>query len=396
MKSYQAFTDEIDDLDLAVEELAKQIETFNLSSNAGGIMYCGSEVDSSLLCKKLWERFHLPFIGTTCLGQFTSNGYREAAICLNLFTGEDICFSGGLSGDLTSENMSEELKESYRTLKKGMKSKEELIVLYIPWIPGVVYDDILDALTEVSDGVPIFGGICSDEWEFDNCYAMCSMGSFSNRAAMLLVGGDFRPKFVTSYSINWSSDNAVVVTKAIGSTVYEIEGQPALDYFESIGLKLPEGNVFSDCLASPMIFRYTTDDGEEISIVRNLFIVDTEEKSVTFAGRVLQGSKMTLALTSRISINQTINEPLKLLRGMMKEDTDYKHTGILVSSCTGRYCLVTADKNTENATLLGAVDKYGLIVAGGYLNGEFCPIKNIETGKYITLLNNETFTLMGF
>lgn len=299
MRSYQAFSDEIDDLDLAVEQLAKQIESFDLSENTGGILYCGSEVDSSKLCEKLWNRFHLPFIGTTCLGQFTSDGYREASICLNLFTGEDICFSGGLSGDLTSENMAEEIKEAYRALKMRMDKPEKAIVLYIPWIPGVVYDDILDALTEASDGIPIFGGICSDEWEFDNCYAMCSVGSFQNRAAMLLVGGNFNPKFVTSYSINWSSENAVTVTKAEGATVYEIEGQSAMDYFASIGLMLPEGNVFSDCLASPMIFTYTSKNGQEISIVRNLFLANTEEGSVTFAGRVFQGSAMTMAFTSR-------------------------------------------------------------------------------------------------
>lgn len=395
MLSYQAFSDEIDDLDLAVEQLAKQIETFDLTGNTGGILYCGSEVDSSLLCKKLWNRFHLPFIGTTCLGQFTSKGYREASICLNLFTGEDICFSGGLSGDLTSENMAEELKEAYSVLKKGMDKPEKAIVLYIPWIPGVVYDDILDALTEASGGIPIFGGISSDEWEFDNCYAMCSVGSFQNRAAMLLVGGNFNPKFATSFSINWSSENAVTVTKSSGATVYEIEGQPAMDYFKSIGLDLPEGNVFSDCLASPMIFKYISQNGEEISIVRNLYTADPKDGSVTFAGRVLQGSKMTMAFTSRVAIDHSIKEPVRALESEMKKDPDYKYSGILVSSCTGRYCLVVANKDTECSALKKAVD-YGLIVTGGYLNGEFCPVKDKKSGKYTTLLNNETFTLMGF
>lgn len=395
MRSYQAFVDEADDLDFAVEQLAKQIETFDLSENTGGIMYCGSEVDSSALCKKLWDRFHLPFIGTTCLGQFTSGGYAEASICLNLFTGEDICFSGGLSGDLTSENMLDELKEAYKVLKKGMKLPEVTIILYIPWFPGVIYDDILDALSEVSDGVPIFGGICSDEWGFDNCHAMCSMGSFTNRAAMLLVGGNFKPKFMTIHSINWSSKNSVTVTKASGTTVYEIDDMPAYDYLTERGLVFPHENVFSDCLASPMIFKYKDISGVECMIVRNLFTTNKEEGSVTFAGRVLEGSKMNMALTSRITVKKSIEDVFEKLNAKMQEDSDYKHTGVLVSSCTGRYCLMVVEKNAECASLQGAVDK-GYIVAGGYLNGEFCPVKDEATGKYITLLNNETFTLMGF
>ena len=61
MFSYQAFTDEIDDLDLAVEQLAKQVEAFNLSSNTGGIVYCGSEVDTYELCKKTVGQTSLPF-----------------------------------------------------------------------------------------------------------------------------------------------------------------------------------------------------------------------------------------------------------------------------------------------------------------------------------------------
>lgn len=396
MRSYQAFSDEIDNLDLAVEQLAKQIESFDLSPKTGGVVFCGSEVDTSELCQKLWDRIHIPFIGTTCLGQFTSNGYREASICLNLFTGEDICFSGGMSGDLTSENMAEEIKDAYRTMKAKMNRPEVVIVLYIPWYPGVVYDDILDALSEVSGGTPIFGGICSDEWEFNNCYAMCApKGSYPNRAAILLVGGNYNPKFITSYSINWSSENAVTVTKASGATVYEIDGQPAIDYFASVGLEFRHDNVFSDCLASPMIFRYTDSSGNKISIVRNLFMANHEDGSVTFAGRVFEGSQMTMALTSRITIKQSINEPFEKLYAEMNKDSDYEHSGVLVSSCTGRYCLTVADKDTECSSLKKAVDN-GLIVAGGYLNGEFCPVKNIETGKYSTLLNNETFTLMGF
>lgn len=395
MRSYQAFTDEIDNLDLAVEELAKQVETFDLTERTGCILYCGSEVDTSELCKKLWNKFHLPFIGTTCLGQFTSNGFREASICLNLFTGEDICFSGGMSGDLTSENMAEEIKEVYRALKAHMNRPEVVIILYIPWYPGVVYDDVLDALSDVSDGVPIFGGICSDEWEFNKCQALFSGGTFTNRAAMLLVGGNFVPSFKTSYSINWSSEDAVKVTKASGATVYEIDGQPALNYFTSVGLVFTNDNVFSDCLASPMIFKYTDADGQEFSIVRNLFTANAEDGSVTFAGRVIEGSQMTMALTSRITIEKSINEPFEQLYAQMKKNSDYVHSGVMVSSCTGRYCLTVADKNIECASLMKAVDN-GLIVAGGYLNGEFCPIKNEETGKYTTLLNNETFTLMGF
>lgn len=395
MRSYQAFSDEIENLDLAVEQLAAQIEKFDLSGSSGGILFCGSEVDTSLLCEKLWNRFKLPFIGTTCLGQFTSNGYREASICLNLFAGEDLCFSGGMSNDLTRENMSEEIKEAYRVLKKNMTKPEVAIILYIPWLPSVVYDDILDALSEASGGVPIFGGICSDEWEFNNCHAMYSQGSFTNRAAMLLVGGNFNPKFVTSFSINWSMENAVMVTKASGATVYEIDGQPAIDYLKSTGLVFLHDNVFSDCLASPMIFRYTTPDGEKYSVLRNLFMANEEDGSVTFAGRVFEGSKMTMALTSRITINQSIGTPIDRLIDEMKKDRDYVHSGILVSSCTGRYCLTVADKDTECSALQRAVDS-NLIIAGGYLNGEFCPVRDENTGKYITLLNNETFTLMAF
>ena len=395
MRSYQLFTDEIDDLDLAVSELRKQYDLCDFSPNTGGILYCGSEVDTHALCKKLWNEFHLPFIGTTCIGQFTGNGYAEASICLNLFTGEDISFSGGLSGDLTSENMAEEIKEAYRSLKESMNRPESTIVLYIPWVEGVVYDDILDALSEVSGDIPIFGGICSDEWEFGNTHAMCSMGSFTNRAAMLLVGGNFKPKFATSHATITSADSTVTVTKASGATVYELDGEPAIDYLKSIGLEFKQKNIFSDCLASPMIFSYTTESGDHLKILRNLFLADFESGAVTFAGRVPEGSKMTLALTSLRTIQNSIHDASVKLFSEISKDTDYNYTGILVASCTGRYCLSVANKNTECSALMTGVDN-GLILSGGYMNGEFCPIKGEETGKYYNLLNNETFTLMAF
>lgn len=394
MKSFQAFTDEIDNLDLAVDELALQIENFDLSPNTGGILFCGSEVNTHELCEKLRNRFHLPFIGTTCLGQFTSHGYAEASICLNLYTGEDLCFSGGVSGDLTSENMANELIESYQALKKAMSQPEAAIIIYTPWLPNVIYDDILDALTKASGGIPIFGGICSDNWEMNNCHAMCSMGSFTNRAAILLVGGNFHPKFSVDFSINWSSESSVTVTKSKGSTAYEFDNQRATDYLKSIGLVFPQPDVFVDCLASPMIFTYTTPEGNKLRTLRNLLLVNEEDGSVSFAGGIVEGAQMSMALSSRITIQQSIkNVPRKLFDEMNQDLSNY--SGILVSSCTGRYCLTVANKNTECSALLETFgDK--LVIAGGYLNGEFCPRFDEKTGKYINLLNNETFTLMAF
>lgn len=396
MKSYQLFTNEIDDLDLAVAELRKQYDLLEFTSNTGGILYCGSEVDSNELCQKLWTEFHLPFIGTTCIGQFTNHGYSEASICLNLFTGEDISFSGGLSGDLTSENMAEEVKEAYHNLKERMDKPETAIVLYIPWVDGVVYDDILNALTEASGGIPIFGGVCSDEWEFDNTYAMCSMGSFTNRAAMLLVGGNFNPIFYTTHSINSSANvNTVTVTKASGATVYEIDGKPANEYFKSIGLHFEYKNIFVDSLANPMKFTYTTPEGDHLSILRNLYQADHETGSITFAGGVPENAQMSLALTSMITIRSSIKEACVKIFEELIQDSEREYSCILVSSCTGRYCLSVANKDTECGALKSILDDK-ILVSGGYMNGEFCPVMGNKTGKYYNLLNNETFTIMVF
>lgn len=395
MRSYQAFTNEIDDLDLAVSKLKEQVDTFDLSPNTGGILYCGSEVDTSLLCKKLWNTFHLPFIGTTCIGQFTSQGYSEASICLNLFTGDDISFAGGMSCDLTSENIYNEIKETYYSLKKDLSQPENIIILYVPWIGGVVYDEIIDALSEASGGIPVFGGICSDEWEFDNCHAMFSGGSFTNRASMLLVGGSFSPKFAIAHSVIASTEKTVTVTKCEGSTVYELDDKPALDYLKSVGLDFEFENVFVDCLASPMLFTIKTPDGDSIKVLRNLFSVNPLDGSISFAGRVQQGAQMALALTSMHSIRDSLKKSCEELFAKMAEDTTNDYSGILVSSCTGRYSLTVADKNTECSKLLKAVEN-GLIVSGGYLNGEFCPTKGENTGKYYNLLNNETFAIMVF
>lgn len=395
MRSYQAFTDEIDDLDLAVAQIKEQMLSFDLTPNTGGILYCGSEVNTPELCKKLWMELHLPFIGTTCIGQFTSHGYAEASICLNLFTGEDMCFSGGMSDDLTSVNICEQIKETYRNLKAAITMPETAIVMYIPWTEGVVFDEIIDSLNEVSGGIPIFGGVCSDEWEFTNTYAMCSQGSFRNRASMLLVGGNFKPKFSIAHSITPSTEKFVTVTKASGTTAYELDDQPAIDYLRSVGLNLTNTNVFADCLANPMLFSMKTPDGDHIYVLRNLNSVNFEDGSISFAGRIQEGDKMSLALISMQTIRESLNASCEKLYSEIVADKEYKYSGILVSSCTGRYCLTVGDKNTEASALKRAVDK-GLIVSGGYLHGEFCPTRGEKTGKKYNILNNETFSIMAF
>lgn len=106
MKSLQAFTDEIDFLDEAVEDLSSQIDRSELLKNTCALVFCGHEVDVEELAKKLKNEFDFPFFGCTGLGLLSSEGFSQETISMLVLTADDCSFELGITDAInTSEDL---------------------------------------------------------------------------------------------------------------------------------------------------------------------------------------------------------------------------------------------------------------------------------------------------
>ena len=75
IKSYTAFTSEIDDIELAVSEILAQLDPEkNCLKNTAGIVTCYYEFATNGIIAELYKKCKFPIIGTTSTAISTNRG----------------------------------------------------------------------------------------------------------------------------------------------------------------------------------------------------------------------------------------------------------------------------------------------------------------------------------
>lgn len=393
MRSLQAFTKEVDDIALAVSQLREGIDTSLLMSNTCGIVFCGFEPDMEELVQKLKEVFDFPFFGCTGIGVLSTEGYSQSSISLLVLTADDVSFSIGMTRDIEGPDDICAFADTYNECAAPLCDKAKLIFTYVPWLTNVTFDDIVSLLDKESGQVPVYGGIASDGWTFDSTYVFTNEGVSQNRGVMMVVSGNVRPIFTIEHSTTLTTNLHKTVTKAEGTVVYELDGRPVTDFIREMGLITDKTQVILDFLGTPFLATQKTSDGDEIDTLRCLGVIDHENHSCGYIGRIDEGSELNMVLISKEDIEASVKMAFDEILEKISQSRDYKYSSIFCSSCAARYCLLVADKNAEGRAYEGRLPD-GLNVQGVYIYGEFCPAKGKKNGRLYNVLSNETFTIL--
>ncbi len=393
MRSLQAFTKEVDDIALAVSQLREGIDTSLLMSNTCGIVFCGFEPDMEELVQKLKEVFDFPFFGCTGIGVLSTEGYSQSSISLLVLTADDVSFSIGMTRDIEGPDDLCAFADTYNECAAPLCDKAKLIFTYVPWLTNVTFDDIVSLLDKESGQVPVYGGIASDGWSFDSTYVFTNEGVSQNRGVMMVVSGNVRPIFTIEHSTTLTTNLHKTVTKAEGTVVYELDGRPVTDFIREMGLITDKTQVILDFLGTPFLASQKTSDGDEIDTLRCLGVIDHENHSCGYIGRIDEGSELNMVLISKEDIEASVKMAFDEILEKISQSGDYAYSSIFCSSCAARYCLLVADKNAEGRAYEGRLPE-GLNVQGVYIYGEFCPAKGKKNGRLYNVLSNETFTIL--
>lgn len=395
MKSLQAFTYEIDDIDDAVAQLKSQIDTSQLLKNTFAIINCSDEADIKELREKLASEFDFPFVGCTGLAMLSSDGFSQISISMLVLTADDCSFEIGITDEIKSSDDFENIKKKYQELSGKAGTKGDMIFAYTPWWNDMVSDNVIRILDAASDGVPIFGGIASDGWIFEENYVFTHKKVSRTAVAMVLVHGNIKPVFTIEHSTTGLTSSHKVVTKSVDTKVYTLNDETAIEYLAGVGITNPKTNVLLDYLATPFISTIKTEDNDEIDVLRALVTIDHEEQSCSFIGSVDEGSELNMVLISRKDIEGSVKKAFDDIFEMIENEKDYKYSTILCSSCVARYSLIVSDKNTEGKAYADRLPE-GINVQGFYSYGEYCPAKGKKHGRLYNILSNETLAIVAF
>ncbi len=393
MRSFQAITYEVDDIDIAVAELKAQIDTSLFMKNTCGVVFCGFEPDINVLSKALSEAFDFPFFGCTGIGVLSTAGYSQSSISLLVMTADDVEFAIGLTEKIGGAEDIAGFASTYRSCRERLSGRDRLIFTYVPWRTDVVFDEIVRILDRESDHVPVYGGVASDGWSFDATYVFTDKEASQEKGVMMVLSGNINPIFTIEHSTTLTTNLHRKVTRAEGTVVYEIDGRPATDFIAEMGLITEKTSVILDYLGTPFLATQKTADGDEIDTLRCLAVIDHDRKSCGYIGIIEEGSELNMVLISKEDIERSVKAAFDEILGQIKAAKDYTYSTVFCSSCAARYCLMVADKNAEGRAYEGRLLE-GVNVQGVYIYGEFCPAHGRKGGRLYNALSNETFTIL--
>ena len=393
MRSWVSKTEEIDDLEVAVEELKKGIPTEELLANTVGIAYVYYDADFEELSKMFCNIFPFTIIGVSAMALLDNEGYMAYGMELLVMSADDVRFSVGMTESLNKDNYEEKLEKLYYTMKGDTQEQEKLILAYTGKVVDTDGDIYIKTFDKISGGVPVYGGMPSDMYTYKDFKVFYDGKVDTYAAVVILVYGNVSPITLVEFSLSNETSLENKVTKVANNVVFSLGDKTFIQSLEEAGLSSDNENVIMEYVQTPFVVKKEVENGETIEFLRNLVYLKHDTGIGVFLGQVPEGAELKVATISVDDIGKSVTKVFTNLIHEMEKKSDYKYSTIICTSCTARYMNLVGDKNIEGNAYKDIIpDDINLV--GMYSYGELCPTKSSDSGKLYNLFHNETFTIL--
>ncbi|MHA4894127.1 FIST signal transduction protein [Pedobacter sp. PWIIR3] len=226
--------------------------------------------------------------------------------------------------------------------------------------------------------VPITGGLAGDAARFEKTFTgLNEIPSQGNVIAIGFYGKDLQ---IGHGSFGgWDEfGHERMITKSDKNVLYEIDGKNALDLYKQY-----LGDYVNELPGSALLFPLSIRiNGSDKNLVRTILSVNEEEKSMTFAGNLPEGSKVRLM---KANFDKLIEASSTAAKNSIKNQQT--QLAILVS-CVGRK-LILQDRTDEEVEAAKAILGPAAAITGFYSYGEISPFTEGTQCE----LHNQTMTI---
>jgi hypothetical protein len=379
IKMFTAFTEEIDDVELAVSEIMEQLNLDGLSAASVGIVHYHSDFADSGVMEALAEKLPFDIVGCSTLSLSSSGNIGPIAFEITVLTSDDVRFAAGASRPV-EDDLNGPIAELYERLVAPFSEKPSLLIPFIPFMMNIGGDEFVEKLDELSGGLPAFGTLSSTpEIDFSRNYTFFNGESLTDSLVLLALIGDAAPVFL-SVSITPGSilKQKAVITGMDRNVLKTVNGMPAVEYFESIGLA--KNGVMSGLESMPLIV-YLEDGSQLIRAC----VGATEDGGAVLGGSAPAGASFALSsMDFDDVINSTeakVTEALSLAGGR----------GMLMYSCCGRNWALGVKTTAEHEKVKECVRDavpYHFV----YSSGEIFP-ERLDDGRIVNHLQNDSLII---
>ncbi|MDR0998735.1 MAG: FIST C-terminal domain-containing protein [Treponema sp.] len=383
-------TEEIDDTEAAVAELAARIKAEKrLRKYSIGLLSCFADFISSGLIKELAEKLPFEILGTTTLAGADKEIQGETLLILSVLTSDDVEFVTGLTGPISGEDPAP-LRLAYEKAAGDRREKPALMLAFAPLLMNVSGDFFAEAWGNITGNVPVFGTVAVDHnTDYHESRTILNGETFRDRFAFALLYGNVKPSFI----VGGISENKVfrekgVVTDSRGNQLLEVNGVSVADYLTSLGLSKNEEGIIIGINSFPFILDYN--DGTQ-PIIRVMFAITPEGYAVC-GGKMPVGASLTVGTINAEEVLSTTGETLELALAI--GESNGNRNGMLIFSCVGRFFAQgfdTAAEMKKAREVLGNKLPFHFAYSGT----ELCPVYGND-GTTFNRSHNDTIVICIF
>ena len=375
---YTARTSEIDEIEEAVSEIFEQFDLSVLKKHTGGLLYCHRDFIESGVVEALCNALPFDVIGMTSMAGADEHGYGNYDLTLTVLTSDDVSFVGGMTNSINSDNYKVEMSELYNALCEKSGGDPSLIFTFMPHMKNVAGCEVVAALDAVSGGIPMWGSLTnSDNFNYETVQTIGNGKSLATGVAMLLVRGPIEPKFFIHSIPERNIVNArCIVTKSIGTRLYEVNDQPILEYLSKIGLVITKENITT----APIMVYYNNAEKPVALGFYSIF----EDGSVLTGGEMPEGTSISVGSIDAPGIFETAEAGLGNILNCENR------TVTLLLPCITRYIMLSPEQDAELKLIDEKLSGTGKPFSMGYSGGEISPLLGPD-GKLYNQFHNYTF-----
>ncbi|MCC0179142.1 FIST C-terminal domain-containing protein [Waterburya agarophytonicola K14] len=351
-----------DSVEAVAEILEQCLESLAEEAPQAGILFAAFDFDHSLILQQIKQQFpDLELIGGTSSAEISSRlGYQEDSLTLMLFCSDEIEITAGI-GYQASHNPRAAVQQAIAPAKS--KSSQE-ISLCLSFIDGLHLSGskIVEAIKqELNSKIPVFGGVTADDMKFEQTYQFYDQEVCTDAIVTLIFSGKLL--LAAGVGNGWNSlSKPKKVTKAENNILYEIDGQPALEFYQYYL------NDSAPSLKYPLaVFENNTNK----FYLRVPTAHDNQLNSIQFFGDIPQGATVQIMETNAQGI---LNSSQTSIADALKNYPGTEPAAAIFFSCVTRSSILGTKAATEyqgiSAHLNSACPSIGF-----YTYGEIAPLQ---------------------
>ena len=239
---------------------------------------------------------------------------------------------------------------------------------------------INELIKQTNKSIPIFGGLAGDEFSFEKTVVGLNEDASSGKIVAIGFYGK-HIHFEYSSEGGWGDFGPQrEVTKSEKNVLYKIGDRFALDLYKEY-----LGKYAEELPGSSLYFPLSMKENEDsATVVRTILSIDEENKSMTFAGNIPQGSLVRLMKGNTDKLIDASSKAALKIGNKPSKDTQLA----LLVSCVGRR-IVLGDRVEEELEVVKEIFGEKTVLCGFYSYGEISPtLKNVACE-----LHNQTMTI---